>query len=108
MANIRSPFKRVLLLATTACMLFLAVEGTQIMHRPAGYKNPARTFAKEASPKINKIERRASGKASFAYFTNWGIYGANFRKILLPCSSIRINFFFFFRAHQHRRLLLDP
>ena len=60
---------------------FLAVESTQIMRRPPTYKNKPNEFAIEAHPKMNTIERRAAnGKANFVYFTNWGIYGANFRK----------------------------
>ncbi|KAH6904293.1 glycosyl hydrolases family 18-domain-containing protein [Coprinopsis sp. MPI-PUGE-AT-0042] len=58
----------------------LAVESTQIMRRPATYKNKPNEFAMESHPKLNSIERRAAnGKANFAYFTNWGIYGANFQ-----------------------------
>lgn len=79
----QSPFKRLLLLATVAFMTLIAVNGTQIMHRPDGYKSPLRTFKMEQDPKINTVQKRATGKVSFAYFTNWGIYGANFRKQLL-------------------------
>jgi chitinase len=70
------------------------VHATQIMRRPATYKNTAKTFSIEAAPRIITVakreedesvnhtailDKRATGKASFAYFTNWGIYGANFR-----------------------------
>ncbi|KAF5381774.1 hypothetical protein D9615_005490 [Tricholomella constricta] len=74
----QSSFKRLLFLATMAFMAVITVNGTQIMRRPDSYKTPARTFPKERNPKT-VIEKRATGKASFAYFTNWGIYGANFQ-----------------------------
>lgn len=71
----------------------LSANATQIMRRPDTYKTPARKFKTESSPQIMTVgrrdvnetqaidlNRRANGKASFAYFTNWGIYGANFRE----------------------------
>ncbi|KAJ2930548.1 hypothetical protein H1R20_g6536, partial [Candolleomyces eurysporus] len=73
---------------------FGVVHATQIMRRPATYKNKAKTFAMETAPRMFTVARReaeesvnhtaildkrATGKASFAYFTNWGIYGANFQ-----------------------------
>ncbi|KAF8066810.1 glycosyl hydrolases family 18-domain-containing protein [Lyophyllum atratum] len=74
-----SSFKRLLLLATVAFMAAIAVNGTQIMRRPDTYKSAAKVFKMEQSPKTKIIQKRASGKVSFAYFTNWGIYGANFQ-----------------------------
>ncbi|KAG5645943.1 hypothetical protein DXG03_004733 [Asterophora parasitica] len=74
----QSPFGRLLLLATMAFMAVAAVYGTQVMHRPDNYKAPPRTFPQEANPKTDIIHKRAGGKVSFGYFTNWGIYGANF------------------------------
>ncbi|RDB26841.1 Chitinase 1 [Hypsizygus marmoreus] len=87
----QSSFRRLLLLATVTFTVFIAVGGTQIMRRPSNYKSPARTFPLEKNPKINRVDKRevsgnhetieprATGKVSFAYFTNWGIYGANFQ-----------------------------
>ncbi|KAF8998382.1 glycosyl hydrolases family 18-domain-containing protein [Cyathus striatus] len=51
------------------------------MHRPSNYKEAPNRFATETNPKTHVIQRRATNKASFAYFTNWGIYypGANFQ-----------------------------
>ncbi|KAK0204659.1 glycoside hydrolase family 18 protein [Desarmillaria ectypa] len=66
-------------------LLFLAylavavVNATQVMHRPASYKEPPTTYAIEENPKVNRIQKRDTGKASMAYFTNWGIYAANFQ-----------------------------
>ncbi|XP_006456110.1 hypothetical protein AGABI2DRAFT_188164 [Agaricus bisporus var. bisporus H97] len=56
-----------------------AVEATQVMHRPDAYKDAPRKFSIETDPKTHRIQKRATSKASFAYFTNWGIYGANFQ-----------------------------
>lgn len=72
-------FHRLLQAVTFALAALSAVEATQVMHRPANYKEAPNRFAIETNPKTNKIQRRATSKASFAYFTNWGIYGANFR-----------------------------
>jgi chitinase len=74
-----SAFSRLSLIAALAFTAFIAVNGTQVMHRPVNYKDALRTFKTEQSPKTNIIQKRAGNKVSFAYFTNWGIYGANFR-----------------------------
>ncbi|EAU86796.2 class V chitinase ChiB1 [Coprinopsis cinerea okayama7 len=58
--------------------LVVISDATQIMRRPPQYKNRPNTFAMERQPKVHTLSRRATGKANFAYFTNWGIYGANF------------------------------
>ena len=76
-------FRRLCLLAlaATALAVFIAVDATQVMHRPDNYKEAPNRFTIERNPKTSVIQRRAAGtKVSFAYFTNWGIYGANFRK----------------------------
>ncbi|KAF8958428.1 glycosyl hydrolases family 18-domain-containing protein [Flammula alnicola] len=50
------------------------------MRRPERYKEAPNRFSIERDPKTNVIYRRqAISKASIAYFTNWGIYGANFQ-----------------------------
>ncbi|KAG2004639.1 endochitinase [Coprinopsis cinerea AmutBmut pab1-1] len=59
--------------------LVVISDATQIMRRPPQYKNRPNTFAMERQPKVHTLSRRATGKANFAYFTNWGIYGANFQ-----------------------------
>lgn len=56
-----------------------SVLATQVMHRPDNFMEPPNTFATEDNAQTHTIQKRANGKTSFAYFTNWGIYGANFR-----------------------------
>ncbi|TFK37028.1 glycoside hydrolase family 18 protein [Crucibulum laeve] len=74
-----SAFRRILLAVTVALTAVIVVDATQVMHRPDGYKDAPKRFAIETNPKTNSIQRRATAKTSFAYFTNWGIYGANFQ-----------------------------
>jgi chitinase len=71
------------MIATIVFWAFLAVNGTQVMKRPDNYKDIPGTPKTELNPKINIIHKRANNKVSFAYFTNWGIYGANFRESLI-------------------------
>lgn len=69
-----------MLVAIVALAAMVAVEATQVMHRPDNYKDAAGTFKVESISKTNAVQKRAANKVSFAYFTNWGIYDANFRK----------------------------
>jgi chitinase len=50
---------------------------TQAMRRPANYLGPIPSYPMEAHPET--INANSSGKINAAYFTNWGIYGANFQ-----------------------------
>lgn len=54
-------------------------DATQVMHRPDNYMDPPRIPAVDPNAVVNRIQKRAGPKVSFAYFTNWGIYGANFQ-----------------------------
>ncbi|KAF8874737.1 glycosyl hydrolases family 18-domain-containing protein [Infundibulicybe gibba] len=83
-----SAFKRILHLATLTCAAIVFVNATQVMHRPDNYKSTPNSFQIEKSPKTNHIQKRASGKVSFAYFTNWGIYGANFQPTDIVSSTL--------------------
>lgn len=72
-------FKNLFQAITLAFAALSVVDATQIMHRPANFKDSPHRYSIETNPKTHHIQRRATSKASFAYFTNWGIYGANFR-----------------------------
>lgn len=62
--------KRFLLLAAAACTLFVAVEATQVMQRPANYKaKPHVVTPAKIEPQV--VHKRADSKVQFAYFTNW-------------------------------------
>lgn len=75
-----SVLRRHLLLLALLFGAVLCVHGTQVMHRPAAYKTTPKAVDTEKSPKVTTIQKRAANKVSVAYFTNWGIYGANFRE----------------------------
>lgn len=64
---------------------------TQSMRRPANYKDAPNIVETETDPTVHRVQKRQSGgKNSFAYFTNWGVYGANFRayRVLSRASCI--------------------
>ncbi|KAG6878469.1 hypothetical protein C0993_006311 [Termitomyces sp. T159_Od127] len=88
MAYSQSFFKRVLLLGFVTLLVAVYVDATQIMHRPSTYKTPAKTVQTEKNPKTKIITKRSSGRTSFAYFTNWGIYGANFQPTDIVSSTL--------------------
>ncbi|KAF9524949.1 glycoside hydrolase superfamily [Crepidotus variabilis] len=78
MASYRFSLRLLSILVATLAVL-IPVEATQVMHRPARYRGRPNILPVANDVKVNVIERRATGKTSFAYFTNWGIYGANFQ-----------------------------
>ncbi|KAE9407810.1 hypothetical protein BT96DRAFT_914466 [Gymnopus androsaceus JB14] len=57
----------------------LHVCATQVMHRPAGFNSTPPTVTTETNPEIHVVHKRATTKTQVAYFTNWGIYAANFQ-----------------------------
>ena len=64
------------LMVIVACAL--AVDATQVMHKPAGFNQTART--------PGQIAKRDTGRTQFAYFTNWGVYsGYNFSQSCIMC-----------------------
>ncbi|PFH51661.1 carbohydrate-binding module family 5 protein [Amanita thiersii Skay4041] len=71
--------QRLFLLIAAALATLITVNATQVMHRPDRYKSPPNRFSIETNPETKIIHKRATSKTSFAYFTNWGIYGANFQ-----------------------------
>jgi len=65
------------LIVIVACAL--AVDATQIMHKPAGFNQTAHI--------PGQLTKRATGRTQFAYFTNWGIYsGYNFSQSCVTCT----------------------
>ncbi|KAF7377724.1 hypothetical protein MSAN_00195400 [Mycena sanguinolenta] len=76
-----SSLKRVPLVLFTAFAFLNVVHATPTMQRPANVSAPPHVSETEAHPVVHQIHRRASatGKVSMGYFTNWGIYGANFQ-----------------------------
>ncbi|TFK97754.1 glycoside hydrolase superfamily [Pterulicium gracile] len=59
---------------------------TQVMHRPDRYKSTPNVYPLEANPKVTTSF--ASGKVNGAYFTNWGIYGANYQPQDIPVNTL--------------------
>ncbi|KAI0777588.1 glycoside hydrolase superfamily [Trametes elegans] len=73
-----SVFKRACFVAVAAMAALVVVDATEVMRRPVNFKDAPRKFATaEVKPQI--IHKRANAKVQAAYFTNWGIYGANFQ-----------------------------
>ncbi|KAH9832008.1 glycoside hydrolase superfamily [Rhodofomes roseus] len=61
---------------------------TQVMQRPADYMSPPREYAM-GDPEPQTISKRADGGyVQAAYFTNWGIYGANFQPTNITPSDL--------------------
>ncbi|KAH9945514.1 glycoside hydrolase superfamily [Amylocystis lapponica] len=60
---------------------------TQVMQRPANYKDPIREYA-TGNPQPQVIHKRSEGHVQAAYFTNWGIYGANFQPTNITPSDL--------------------
>ena len=76
----RLSFSQLLSLATVAFMALVTVNGTQVMRRPDDFKSQKRSLPTNHGLDTDTLQKRASGKTTFAYFTNWGIYIANFRE----------------------------
>ncbi|KAI0366008.1 hypothetical protein BV20DRAFT_1056021 [Pilatotrama ljubarskyi] len=89
-----SILKRAFFLAAVALAALVVVDATQVMHRPDSYKDaPHKLETGEAKPQI--IHKRAGSKVQAAYFTNWGIYGANFQPTdIIPSTLTHIVYAF--------------
>ncbi|KAG9219949.1 hypothetical protein CCMSSC00406_0006862 [Pleurotus cornucopiae] len=73
----------------------LCVEATQVMHRPVDFKDTPNSFKIEKSPQTKVVQKRGTGKVQVAYFTNWGIYGANFQPTdIIPSTLTHILYSF--------------
>lgn len=71
-------FRRVLTLAIAVLTVGVVVNATQVMHRPDDYTEPPRKVA-TGNATAQVVYKRSTGNIQAAYFTNWGIYGANFQ-----------------------------
>ena len=70
---------RNVVVALALCASLAVVHATQVMHRPDNFKDVPRKFAQaKSTPQI--LHKRSGAKVNMGYFTNWGIYGANFRE----------------------------
>ncbi|KAF7369007.1 hypothetical protein MVEN_00227400 [Mycena venus] len=89
---VSSSLKRVLIFLT-AFTIFNVVHTTPTMQRPANVSAPLHVFKTEEHPIVHEIHRRdieerATGKVSIGYFTNWGIYAANFQPTDIVVSTL--------------------
>ena len=69
-------FKRVLFIAAVALAAVADVQATQVMRRPAAYKDAPNNATQSVHA------RATSGKVNAAYFTNW--YGVPVSGISVP------------------------
>ncbi|KAI0646214.1 glycosyl hydrolases family 18-domain-containing protein [Trametes meyenii] len=75
-----SVLRRVCLLVAVAFGALTLVSATEVMHRPSTFKNHPHNVTTQRKVNPHVIHKRAGGsKVQAAYFTNWGIYGANFQ-----------------------------
>ncbi|KAJ7489454.1 glycoside hydrolase superfamily [Mycena latifolia] len=79
--------KRVLICLAGFAILNVG-NATQVMHRPANVSAPLREFKLEEKPIVHVVQKRATAKVSMAYFTNWGIYAANFQPTDIVVSTL--------------------
>ncbi|KAA1477051.1 hypothetical protein DENSPDRAFT_867476 [Dentipellis sp. KUC8613] len=73
-----SVFKRLYAVAAALFAVVAVANATQVMQRPASYKQTPHNYT-IGHPKPQIIQKRAGSKINAGYFTNWGIYGANFQ-----------------------------
>ncbi|KAI0360781.1 hypothetical protein OH77DRAFT_1517210 [Trametes cingulata] len=72
--------RRFCFLAAVTFAALALVSATEVMHRPSTFKNHPHNVTTQHKVKPHVVHKRASGsKVQAAYFTNWGIYGANFQ-----------------------------
>ncbi|KAI0338406.1 hypothetical protein BDW22DRAFT_711587 [Trametopsis cervina] len=56
----------------------VSVSATQVMHKPDTFKDTPHKFS-PGNTTAHVVHKRSGAKANLGYFTNWGIYGANFQ-----------------------------
>ncbi|KAJ7472248.1 glycoside hydrolase superfamily [Mycena galericulata] len=82
-----SSLKRVLLFLA-ACTALNGVNATPTMKRPANVSAPPHEFKMAVDPTVHVVHKRAAAKVSMGYFTNWGIYAANFQPTDIVVSTL--------------------
>ncbi|KAJ6551520.1 glycoside hydrolase superfamily [Mycena capillaripes] len=86
---VSSSLMRMLIFLTAFTLRVLnVVHATPTMARPANVSAPLHVFKTEEHPIFHEIHKRATGKVSIAYFTNWGIYAANFQPTDIVVSDL--------------------
>ena len=63
--------KRVLFLAAVALAALVVVDATQVMQRPATYKNAPHKVQTNTTAEPKVVHKRANTHVQAAYFTNW-------------------------------------
>ncbi|KAI0635061.1 glycosyl hydrolases family 18-domain-containing protein [Trametes polyzona] len=86
--------KRISFLAAVALSALVLTNATQVMRRPETFKDaPRKLPTSKVEPQV--IHKRAGSKVQAAYFTNWGIYGANFQPTdIIPSTLTHIVYAF--------------
>ncbi|KAJ7103739.1 glycoside hydrolase superfamily [Mycena epipterygia] len=79
--------KRVFAFLTAFAILNVG-NATQVMHRPANVSAPLPNVKVQEKPIAHVVQKRATSKVSIGYFTNWGIYGANFQPTDIVVSTL--------------------
>ncbi|KAJ3988917.1 glycoside hydrolase family 18 protein [Lentinula detonsa] len=73
----------------------LHVQATQVMHRPERFNTTPPAVTTEKDPVTHVIQKRATAKTQVGYFTNWGIYAANFQPTdIIPSTLTHILYAF--------------
>lgn len=63
--------RHIFTLLATGMAVLLAVDATQIMHRPENFRNAPHRFAEGKADPKTIYKRAATGKVQAGYFPNW-------------------------------------
>ncbi|KAJ6600774.1 glycosyl hydrolases family 18-domain-containing protein [Mycena sp. CBHHK59/15] len=81
-------FQRALVSLACAFAILNVIDATPVMQRPANVSAPLRKFKIAEKPDMRVVQKRATSKVQVGYFTNWGIYAANFQPTDIPVSTL--------------------
>ncbi|KAJ3758321.1 glycoside hydrolase family 18 protein [Lentinula raphanica] len=83
------------ILVSLLSLSILHVQATQVMHRPERFNITPPAVTTEHDPATHVVQKRATTKTQVAYFTNWGIYAANFQPTdIIPSTLTHILYAF--------------